>query len=106
MRWEHTLPKMLYTHAHYLNDLIGADEYAWSYQTILHLCNTIQAYDLVILGGDVYEKKTHTIAPTYDSWCYEGDSPQESVRCTLDYIQHYIQRNGSHYLFTLVVRPR
>ncbi|MDO4774450.1 MAG: Imm40 family immunity protein [Aerococcaceae bacterium] len=104
MSWEQILPRKLFEKSHYLYEQFGVSEYAWTYEDILSICLIIQQENLIILGGDVYAYANGTIQSTYDSWCYEGESSQDSVVKTIEYMNRYVERNGENFLFVLVVR--
>ncbi|MCW6674186.1 Imm40 family immunity protein [Aerococcaceae bacterium NML130460] len=103
MNWEQFLPRELMNKAYSLYQQFGIREYAWTYEDLLTICSIIEERKLIIHGGDVYSNTNGTVQLTYDNWWYEGDSSHDSILHTLEYIRHYIERNGVDFLFVLVL---
>ena len=85
----------------------GVASYAYTYQDMLAYIDWIESKKFMILGGDVYVEGDGGLELTYDSWYYSpknNDSDLlQSISVAKDYINQYIDSNGKHFYFTLVI---
>ena len=74
---------------------VGINEFAWRYENVLEVIESLCDNNCIILGGDVYkiEDKDSFVSSTGDSWYYnKGDSENdgvESCKKATEYIENY-----------------
>ena len=85
--------------------VIGINEYAWNYDSIVEMIPLLRETRLPILGGDVYIIKNGIAKPTYDSWYYEVKSDcdyENNKKKTIDYIKIF-EGKDDKYMYSIVV---
>ena len=86
---------------------LGVASYAYTYYDMLVYIDWIESKKFTILGGDVYVEGDGGLESTYDSWYYspknnDNDS-LKSISVAKNYIKQYINSNGKHFYFEIVV---
>ena len=72
--------------------VIGINEYAWNYNSIVEMIPLLREKRLPILGGDVYSMNNSTIENSDDNWYYDR-IPNESF---YDYVQNSCNKSESY----------
>ena len=87
-------------------DVLGVDEYGFSFDNIKRVIEILKEKEIPILGGDVYLLSDGKIYPTYDSWYMnksgEKDFFIKSYEKTISYISDYINDNEGQFIFSIV----
>ncbi len=85
--------------------VIGINEYAWNYDSIVEMIPLLREKRLPILGGDVFIIENGIVKLTYDSWYYEEKSDcayEDSYKKAVDYIKLFEGKDGK-YIYSIVV---
>ena len=85
--------------------VIGINEYAWNYNSIVEMIPLLREKRLPILVGDVFIIENGIIKPTYDSWYYKIKSDcdyEDSYKKTIDYIKIF-EGKEDKYVYSIVL---
>lgn len=87
-------------------DVLGVNEYAFSFDNIKKIIEILKEKEIPILGGDVYLLSDEKIYSTYDSWYMnksdEKDFFLKSYEKTISYISDYINDSEGQFVFSIV----
>jgi hypothetical protein len=91
----------------WLEEPLGAKEWAWPYSEAMKLVEYLTNHDFVILGGEVLEKNNELEYET-SSWSHNiekkkiwSQNVRESKSKALKYIDFFHAKNGERYLYTI-----
>lgn len=92
-----------------LDDCVVLDsgELAWSLKSIPKVLELVSENNWIIVGGDIIADEG---SYTYDNWYFQPEpacslaaNVSSSLNKCSQYISNYVSKNGSNYLFVLVI---
>jgi hypothetical protein len=103
------LPDSIRIKAIWLENLTGARQYAWDYDSILEIAKYLVENDYMILGGDVIRERNGHYEYEATSWYFNGESSfslkdniELSYKKTLECLKWYNDEFKNRYLFVII----
>jgi hypothetical protein len=99
------LPERLKNEAILLYESNGVHDIAWNDESIFEVIEFLKANSIMILGGDVLDKKNNHYDFIGDNWSVDGYNVEKGYTTAKAFIMKYISIHGNRFIFTLICKP-